>query len=201
MSQTRPQRGRPKGTGLDDHARLMAVAELIAKNPELKPTTAIKSTGVSDPSTIRRLRDKFHVIKDELAAELNAPAPRAVAARARTAATKVSLPAKSKAAAPPKTVSATPALETPVARTEPAPAASMAHATPAPTTADAAQWLALWYSLGLQSMTSAVGLQISFLEKVMRMPQVATALRGQLALNEMAVAWCPAPMRKDKTLH
>ena len=62
MSEIRAARGRPKGTGLDDRARLLAVAEMIAGNPDLKATTAIKSTGVTDPSTIRRLRDKFQLI-------------------------------------------------------------------------------------------------------------------------------------------
>jgi hypothetical protein len=194
MSQTRSQRGRPKGTGLNDHARLMAVAELIAKNPELKPTTAIKSIGVSDPSTIRRLRDKFHSVKNELVAELDAPSEKQAPARTRSAALNIAGSAKSKAAAPTKPAIAAPAQTEPMA--PPAPLATVA-----PAAADPAQWMALWYGLGLQSFSSAVALQISFLEKVMRMPQVATALRGQLALNEMAVAWYPAPARKDKTLH
>ncbi|MBL8567154.1 MAG: hypothetical protein JNM89_15680 [Hyphomicrobiaceae bacterium] len=35
------------------------MARLIAANPTIKPTTAIKSLGITDPSVIRRLRDKF----------------------------------------------------------------------------------------------------------------------------------------------
>ena len=56
MSNAAARRGRPKGSGLDDRARLKTVAALLASNPELKTTNAIKSTGISDPSTIRRLR-------------------------------------------------------------------------------------------------------------------------------------------------
>ncbi len=52
-------RGRPKGTGLDDAGPLAAIAELIAANPGMKPTTAIKALGITDPSTVRRLRDKY----------------------------------------------------------------------------------------------------------------------------------------------
>ncbi|MDX2308383.1 MAG: hypothetical protein NW216_09115 [Hyphomicrobium sp.] len=59
-------RGRPKGSGVNDHARLEAVARLIETYPEMKPTTAIKKTGVSDPSTIRRLREKLKVHSTDL---------------------------------------------------------------------------------------------------------------------------------------
>ena len=52
-------RGRPKGSGIDDSARPPAIARLNAAQPHQKPTTAIKSLGITDPSVIRRLRDKF----------------------------------------------------------------------------------------------------------------------------------------------
>jgi hypothetical protein len=47
----------------------------------------------------------------------------------------------------------------------------------------------MWYGVGLANLTNAVGMQISFLEKVMRMPHMATALRGQVAFNEMTLAF------------
>ncbi len=56
--QKRP-RGRPKGSGIDDSAHLMKIAGLIAANPGMKRTTAIKAIGIDNPSHIRRLRDKF----------------------------------------------------------------------------------------------------------------------------------------------
>jgi hypothetical protein len=59
MAQKTAARGRPKGTGLDDAGPLAAIAELIANNPGMKPTTAIKALGFTDPSTVRRLRDKY----------------------------------------------------------------------------------------------------------------------------------------------
>jgi hypothetical protein len=59
MAQKTAARGRPKGTGLDDAGPLAAIADLIAANPGMKPTTAIKALGIRDPSTVRRLRDKF----------------------------------------------------------------------------------------------------------------------------------------------
>lgn len=59
MTQQRAGRGRPRGTGLDDSSYLNAIGEMIASKPDLKPTTAIKELGITDPSVIRRLRDKY----------------------------------------------------------------------------------------------------------------------------------------------
>jgi hypothetical protein len=59
MAQKTAARGRPKGTGLDDAGPLAAIAEMISANPGMKPTTAIKAIGITDPSTVRRLRDKY----------------------------------------------------------------------------------------------------------------------------------------------
>lgn len=70
MSDARNRRGRPKGTGIDDRGHLQRIAAMLASDPELKPTTAIKSLGVTDPSIIRRLRDKFHETRLELMADV-----------------------------------------------------------------------------------------------------------------------------------
>lgn len=61
MAQRLRTRGRPKGSGVNDHARLQEITRLIETNPEMKPTTAIRTIGVSDPSAIRRLREKLKV--------------------------------------------------------------------------------------------------------------------------------------------
>lgn len=79
MPVERRPRGRPKGTGIDDRAKLREMAALIAAQPHLKPTTAIKVLGENDPSVIRRLRDKFHALQHELMAEIRRP-PAPVAA-------------------------------------------------------------------------------------------------------------------------
>lgn len=60
------RRGRPKGTGIDDVRRLQDIARLLAAEPGLKPTTAIRSLGHSNPSVIRRLRDKLSADFDKL---------------------------------------------------------------------------------------------------------------------------------------
>ena len=54
------KRGRPPGTGKNDKDRLSKIAALMAADPALRPTTAIKRIGETDPSTIRRLRDKYN---------------------------------------------------------------------------------------------------------------------------------------------
>ncbi len=59
MSDTPRRRGRPKGTGIDDSTTLRAITSLLAANADLKPTTAIRRTGVTDPSIVRRLREKL----------------------------------------------------------------------------------------------------------------------------------------------
>lgn len=74
MVPSKPRRGRPIGTGIDDSDRIARLAELLRTQPNLKPTTAIRAMGFSDPSTIRRLRDKYKVfLKSE--AGLKGPAP------------------------------------------------------------------------------------------------------------------------------
>jgi hypothetical protein len=53
------RRGRPKGTGIDDQSVLISIQALMASDRAMKPTTAIKRRGITDPSMIRRLRDKL----------------------------------------------------------------------------------------------------------------------------------------------
>ena len=69
MPTTNARYGRPKGTGVDDSRQLESLAALLAANPALKPTTAIRSLGVEDPSVIRRLRDKFRMDQAQLMAD------------------------------------------------------------------------------------------------------------------------------------
>lgn len=76
MPDVKPRRGRPKGTGIDDSDRIARLAELIKVRPELKPTTAIRAMGITDPSVIRRLRDKFSAYQHASEAQTTAPAIR-----------------------------------------------------------------------------------------------------------------------------
>ena len=62
MSNPPRPRGRPKGTGINDRDTLQAISKLLARNTDLKPTTAIHMAGITDPSGVRRLRDKLKSI-------------------------------------------------------------------------------------------------------------------------------------------
>ena len=59
MFETKISRGRPKGTGIDDSDRIARLVALLTTDPDLKPTTAIRCMGITDPSAIRRIRDKY----------------------------------------------------------------------------------------------------------------------------------------------
>jgi len=71
---TQGKRGRPKGTGINDRETLLKIAHLIAANPKMKRTTAIKQAGITNPSVVRRLRDKYqeqeHILQAEVAATI-----------------------------------------------------------------------------------------------------------------------------------
>jgi hypothetical protein len=67
---TSGKRGRPPGTGKNDTDRLLKIAALMAADPALKPTTAIKQIGETDPSAIRRLRDKYNEQRALLTSEM-----------------------------------------------------------------------------------------------------------------------------------
>jgi hypothetical protein len=71
MHSDQSRRGRPRGSGIDDSSRLREIAAMIAADPDLRPTTAIKNIGIFDPSTIRRLRDKFNRKKEQLLREID----------------------------------------------------------------------------------------------------------------------------------
>ena len=81
MFETKISRGRPKGTGIDDSERIARLFELLRAYPELKPTTAIRVMGITDPSAVRRIRDKFRhgqaLAQNNAAARIPAGAHRA----------------------------------------------------------------------------------------------------------------------------
>lgn len=58
MSAEKAKRGRPTGSGINDRIWLRELGQLIRIDPARRPTSAIKALGITDPSTIRRLREK-----------------------------------------------------------------------------------------------------------------------------------------------
>lgn len=60
MSSIKRTRGRPRGTGLDDGPTLRTVADMLAADPSLKPTTAIRRALDKPTETaVRRLQGKW----------------------------------------------------------------------------------------------------------------------------------------------
>jgi hypothetical protein len=156
--------GRPKGSGLDDRQRLASIAAALLANPKLKPTTAIRSLGVEDPSAIRRLRDKFNAEQGKLMAD---------ARRAKRANGTRALPL-----APP-----TPH---PI---EPERSVAKEQTSPQSLWNDPQSALFVgWYEFGACAVSTAVESQSILADYWLRLPAVSMALRAQMTLNAIGVA-------------
>lgn len=208
------RRGRPKGSGIDDTTRLETIARMLAADPNLKPTTAIKNIGITDPSAIRRLRDKFHeftaaqtqVLEGKVgnAAADVAPAvnvlpmlPQPMTTQAaepaqRMRAATAAGPAAARKVEPAKPAAAnieTPKSEAPAVATAAAAAIQSVASSPAN---EPAAWLMMWAGLGIRLASTAIEAQLALGAQLFHAPPVAMALKGQIALNEMAMSmWKP----------
>jgi hypothetical protein len=150
----------------DDSQRLASLAALLAANPTLNPTTAIRSLGVSRPADIRRLRTKFRIDQGKLLASARRPARRNGTATAPTTGAAVNDPVASK----PEPVLAAP-------RPEPqAPPAS-----PHPL-------FAQWFDLGFGALSAAVEAQSAITQCWLHLPPVSTTLRAQLVFGQVGGA-------------
>jgi hypothetical protein len=182
--------GRPKGSGLDDRQQLETIAALLAANPKLKPTTAIRSLGVEDPSTIRRLRDKFRHAQPRLMADarrgprakLSRPVPRPVPANFNESAP---APA-SLSTQPPAQPCEVPAVPQ---------TSEVAPMTPA------AALVGGWCDLTFSLLRTAVEAQAVIVQHYLELPVVATAVRRQLVLNSVAVAVLNRSRGRRRTFH
>ena len=214
MPNTKLTRGRPKGTGLDDRAIIQSVIEMVAANPDLKPTTAIRSFGVTDPSAIRRLRDKFHLVHEETrapAAAKRAPAAAQPPQPARAVALKSisepvrSAPVQSKV---PPTNKQAPARKTSPSDIDvvvsPEPAARLADSPKqahCSAVATSPSWLSLWAELGLQTMAASINAQWMIYDQVLRSPPVTAAFDSHAVLTEFAAAWCATSPATSRSVH
>ena len=174
MPITSARYGRPKGTGVDDSRQLESLAALLTANPALKPTTAIRSLGVEDPSVIRRLRDKFRMDQARLMADARRDVrtnprtharsgPTGPASRRPLASVRTRIPA-APTATPEETI------------------ATAAHALPQP------PLLAVCYDFGLWAVGSAMEQQMVLAQHWLRLPAIEMAMRGQLAIGAFVVA-------------
>ncbi|WP_295557378.1 hypothetical protein [uncultured Hyphomicrobium sp.] len=180
------RRGRPRGSGLDDRVQLRRIVEMIEADPGLKPTTAIKAIGVTDPSSIRRLRDKLKAEHHGETAHAASPSP----ARGLSAELFEARP------------TATPAQpDRTSGRSQTHHAGSLAEAASATVSDAQLQWFAYWCALGLSAVSSTVKAQMAMMDDFLTVPQVHSALRHQLLFNEVAKAFCPKRSDVRTTLH
>ena len=211
MTPQKSSRGRPKGTGLNDAAQLRAIAGLIAQNPDLRPTTAIKTLGITDPSVIRRLRDKYAQAETTLNAELGPRASvNAAANMARdntTAATAEPLVKAFTGQAASQPARVVPLVGARIERkTGPvaaviceAPAATAPATLPAQTLTRRPRSTDLiappsetelpnWMGVGLSVFVLSVEAQYAMVGTMFQWPPFAAVLRSSVAFSEMAVA-------------
>ena len=210
MTPNKTSRGRPKGTGLNDAAQLRAIAGLMATNPDLKPTTAIKTLGITDPSAIRRLRDKYSANGSQLIAEIapqlafceqNAceketktqnpsPAPVIVATATISApeaprATARVLPlagARVERKSAPVSAPDVPPLRT--ASIETLPRARRPSLIPSPSETGLPNWL----GMGLSMYVLSVEAQFALVGTLFQWPPIASVMKSHVAFTELAVA-------------
>jgi hypothetical protein len=176
---TNARYGRPKGSGVDDSWQLESLAALLVANPALKPTTAIRSLGVEDPSVIRRLRDKFRMDQARLMAEARhsfrtngrshahpAPMPLQPTSRRPLASVRTLIPAA------------------PIVPPQETIVVEAVHVLPQQ------PLLATWCDLGLRAAGTAIEQQAVLAQHWLQLPAVEIAMRGQLAIGAFVVAAC-----------
>ncbi len=165
--------GRPKGSGVDDSLQLKNLAALLVANPALKPTTAIRSLGVEDPSVIRRLRDKFRMDQARLMSDARRSFRSTGCAHGRPG------PVHARR---PLTSLRNPISAAPIVLPDEAIVVEPAHTAPQP------PLLAICCDLGLWAAATAIERQSVLTRHWLQHPAIEIALRGQLAVGAFVVA-------------
>lgn len=179
------RRGRPRGSGLDDRVSLRAIADLLEADPALKPTTAIKRLGVSDPSTIRRLRDKLRQNEAEATLPAAEQSERGSGDSSRQ-------PQMSAAAQMPAVRSET--LQRHGGGYGPV------HMMVWQETNTAVSWLTVWCALGLRAFSATVEAQLKAVEGILLVPDGECGLRHE-AFSESRLAFSTAGPVIRNTVH
>lgn len=196
MHTIKPQRGRPKGSGIDDRGRLQQIASLMAVDPRLKPTTAIKAIGITDPSTIRRLRDKLRAMGDDIRSLATAP-PGDTSQSALSASSPAALRSFASARLQ-EQIRRAEFLSAPPPRLGPFDFdSSVAGATDRTAAArtegdDIIASMAHMLAMGLVNMCNLMQHQPDLWQNIMKSPALALSLRQQLILSEMLLDAVPA---------
>ena len=188
MSDVPRSRGRPKGTGIDDQALLARIAAILAREATTKPTTAIRMVGVSDPSVVRRLREK---LKDQAIVDIAAPPVAVVAAHApraeKTEPSPIFVPATDprtiETVASPATAKPALAATATTPDTSPAPP-PVTPGRPPPAVIDP---MTHWMHIGIAAAANGLQLQARILEQMLEWPAARSAIRQQALLAETMI--------------
>ncbi len=174
MSRKTALRGRPVGSGVDDSERLAKISRLIADNPGMKPTTAIRAIGIQDESTIRRLRDKYNsgcqAGRPPATAGTEAPAARSIALRTASGTVRSEQPSLQRAARP--------------IHTHPC----NIEALPADAAMPGRDLFAAFYSAGMTTAHLAIQMQFKALSWALEGSPAMCFLRTQAVLDRMLAA-------------
>jgi len=173
MASATARQGRPKGSGIDDSQQLARIAALLAADPKLKPTTAIRSLGIEDPSIIRRLRDKYRAKQNTLQA--NAQQQATPKAKPTEAANGVEVLERRATPTSPSTSQALPSADWDTAP---------------------ANIFVAWCGFGLSAASTAIENQYAITQHLLRQPSVSMAIKSQLLLSEFALAMCQRTRRR-----
>lgn len=174
---SKPVRGRPVGSGIDDRDRLTQIAHLLATNPGMKPTTAIKALGIVDPSAVRRLRDKLKSERSDTPHAAGADAGPEARVQTMAAAADNVRPFRIKEDVPPKRDTPTPEPKAPQASRHPA----------NPT-------LVPLIELTVGTWSAALALQQAMLGAMLQNPVFRTFLKQHIAGNEMLLSLLKVPV-------
>lgn len=225
------RRGRPKGSGIDDARRLRDIARLLAAEPELKPTTAIRTLGYSNPSVIRRLRDKLNVELDMLLVEARRdlglvtarpaepdkhqhksaqPAPPAAATDAPRQSLlqlardqrRTAEPCNASSSAPaPKQCGESLVTAASAEAADPLPVMTAPPVQSPAKASNAARNEATLVEIGFQAAAVAMRQHLQLCQQVVHIPAVAAFIRQQMFLTEMMLGVGLPSQRPDSTRH
>ena len=190
MAKSPKSRGRPAGSGIDDEAALRAIADLMIAEPELKPTTAIRRLGYDNPSTIRRLREKFKTCRDETLRDAQSRQTKTVR--------QASGPTVSKAEAAPEKAPVSASAQTDQARDEAGPDQS-ARSSPGP---DASSVSSIeqnfpWVGFATRCGVLIASEQLRFAQQLAQHPAMAPLLEQQAQIMRLMLS-LGTPPRKRK---
>jgi hypothetical protein len=185
MSAEQSRRGRPKGSGLDDSDNLSKVSRMLEVDPRMRPTTAIKAIGISDPSTIRRLRDKLRgagaarpATNSDKTMQASADASNAAARSRVRAAGRGSDGAN-------------------LAGDSFSSAVAVRERPPA----DAISWVVAWCGVSMHALSATLEAHLAALESFLSVPGAVSAAGQKFLLNERVVSFCFYGTDVRRTLH